>query len=284
MPSLLTPDQSSFYRNFGYLHAPGVVPADLLELMRNVLSRWADVTVQSWVERGLIDDPRPDLDFDRRLAQLWEEAGRPDYIRSPRRDLVSRQMYDILLHPALLALAQDLLRTSEISVHGIFNARPKLPDQVWTQTPWHQDAQYYRDAEKVHVASIWMPLQQVSEENSCLQVAPGRHRGRLHDGWNDPETGFLGIAPAERARLRGISIGMKAGDALCFTQLTPHRALPNRSDRVRWSMDVRYEASAHATEAGRKHGFIASSRRDPGAVLRYEEWLKRWETAPAGSY
>ena len=284
MPTVLTSEQLSFYDTNGYLHAPGVVPPDLLDLMRTVLSRWADDSIQSWLAEGLIDDPRTDLDFQHRLAHLWEAAGRPEYVRSPRRDLVSREMFEILIHSALLALAQDLLATPEISVHGIFNARPKLPDQIWTQTPWHQDAQYYRDAEQVHVTSIWMPLQPVTEHNSCLQIAPGLHRGPLHEGWNDPETGFLGLSPEVRESLKGVSIEMEPGDALCFTQITPHRALPNRSNQVRWSIDVRYEPTAQATAAGQKQGFVAHSPKAPNAVPTYEEWLKKWEAIPAGTY
>ena len=80
-------------------------------------------------------------------------------------------MYDLLVESSLLDLVADLLGSDEISVHGIFNARPKLPDQRWTDTPWHQDAQYYRDVERVHVVSIWFPLEAVREECSCLQVA-----------------------------------------------------------------------------------------------------------------
>lgn len=135
MTLILNPEQCDFYDAKGYLHAPTVISADLLDLMTTVLSRWADDTINAWLTAELIDDPRTDLDLQHRLAHLWEAAGRPQYIRSPRRDLVSREMFNILVHPALLALAQDLLGTTEISVHGIFNARPKLPDQIWTQTP-----------------------------------------------------------------------------------------------------------------------------------------------------
>ena len=84
-------------------------------------------------------------------------GGRGQTCLHSHRDLVSREMFDILVHPALLMLAQDLLCTTEVSVHGVFNARPKLPDQIWTQTPWHQDAQYYRDAEHVHDLDLDAP-------------------------------------------------------------------------------------------------------------------------------
>ena len=261
-----------------------MVPRDLLSLTEHVLARWADETIAQWLEEGLTADPRRDLDFRHRLVQVWHEAGRPKYIRSPRRDLVSPEMYRILVHPALLDVAADLLGTAEVSVHGIFNARPKLPDQVWTRTPWHQDAQYYRDAADSHVVSLWYPLQAVGEHNSCLQVAPRRHRGPLFDGHHDQETGFLGLSPQDRRGLPGVSIEMEPGDLLCFTQKTPHRALANRSDAVRWSLDVRYEATDRATESGRDKGFIARSPRNPAAVVPCAEWEQRWAGVPKGSY
>ncbi|MEM7034627.1 MAG: phytanoyl-CoA dioxygenase family protein [Chloroflexota bacterium] len=284
MNTILTPNQITFYQDEGYLHASNVIPTDLLNLMRTVLMRWEAQTIEGWLADGLIEDSCADLDFQVRLDRVWHAASKPKYMRSPRRDLVSREMFDILIHPALLNLAQDLLGTPDVSVHGIFNARPKLPDQLWTQTPWHQDAQYYRDAEKTPVISIWVPIQPVREENSCLQVAPKQHRGALHDGYDDPETGFLGLSPAVRDTLTGVSIEMEPGDALCFTQLTPHRALPNRSDQVRWSMDFRYEPTAQATEAGQKQGFVARSASDPNAVITYEDWLPQWVDIPLGNY
>jgi len=77
---------------------------------------------------------------------------------------------------------------------------------------------------------------------------------------------------------------MEPGDVLCFTQLLPHRALPNRSDAVRWSMDVRYEATPTATESGKKQGFIARSAVNPASVETYEQWLAKWADIPKGGY
>jgi phytanoyl-CoA hydroxylase len=279
---ILTDEQLTFYNEQGYVLAKGVIPPDALQLARTVLERWVDQVIQSWVDKGLLDHPHADLDFAHRLAQVWNMAGKPHYIRSPRRDLVSRELFDFIRHSSILNLAEDLLGTSEILAHGIFNARPKLPDQKWTDTPWHQDAQYYRDAEYTHIASIWIPLQPVTTLNSCLQVAPGYHRGQLYEGYNDEETGFLGLSHEDRDKLSGIPVEMEVGDALCFTQLTPHAALSNRSDAVRWSMDMRYEAIPTATASGKKQGFTARSQEHP--VTKYEDWLGQWEAIPAGSY
>jgi len=284
MGKILDHDQIDFYRREGYLLAKGIVPPDALALARGILQQWADNTITGWVSAGLLTDPMAGVDFQRRLAVAWNAAGRPHYVRSPRRDLVGPDMYRFLTHPALLDLAQDLLGTPEVSVHGIFNARPKLPDQNWTTTPWHQDAQYYRDAENVHVLSIWMPLQHVDESNSCLQVAAGWKQNVLYEGVDDEESGFLGLSKKDRENLAGLSIEMDAGDALCFNQLMPHRAMPNSADTIRWSMDLRYEATPNATESGRKQGFVARSEANPGAVETFEQWLAKWAAIPAGQY
>ncbi|MCQ6559485.1 phytanoyl-CoA dioxygenase family protein [Paenibacillus mendelii] len=284
MSHILSTSDINFYRTHHYLHAKQVVPQEVLDLGRTIISRWVDELINKWVEKGLIHDTLPDLDFQHRLVKLWNAAGRPKYERSPRRDLVGPDMYSFLAHPRLLDLAADLLGTDELSVHGIFNSRPKLPDQKWTDTPWHQDAQYYRDAEKVHVVSIWIPLQKVTEHNSCLQVAPDLFTDTLLSGHDDEETGFLGLSKEDAKKLRAVSIEMEPGDALCFTQLLPHRALPNRSDAVRWSMDIRYEATSQATASGKAQGFVARSLIDPDSVETYKQWEPKWAHIPRGGY
>ena len=84
-------------------------------------------------------------------------------------------MFEILADATLAALSRQLMGCAEVLSHSIFNARPKLPQQSWTDTPWHQDAQYYPDAGQPggghHVISLWIPTQPVSERNSCMEVA-----------------------------------------------------------------------------------------------------------------
>ena len=280
----ITPDQVKSYHKTGYIHLKSILPTNLLELSQFALNRWTNKTISQWHAQGLIPSTYPEIDFQHRLLQAWHAAGKPTYSRSPRRDLVCPEMYQILVHPTLLDIAQALLGTAEISVHGIFNARPKLPDQKWTDTPWHQDAQYYRDAEETHVISMWYPLQRTTEENSCLQVAPGLHGSKLLEGAVDEESGFLGLSREESADLKGHSIEMDPGDVLCFPQKMPHRALPNQSEAVRWSMDVRYEATESATDSGRDKGFVVRSPGNSSAVESSDTWLSRWEGISAGTY
>ncbi len=276
----LTPEQHSFYETHGYLHLQGAVTADTLLLAQSVLECWVDKKAEQWLAEGLLEDLYANEPFSRRLLVLWEKAGRPAYSRSPRKELVGEKMFEILRAPELIDIAQDLLGTPEVGVHGIFNARPKLPSQRWTDTPWHQDAQYFREAEKGHVPTFWIPLQDVSPENSCLEVAPDLHRGELHDGYSDADTGFLGLSPEISKTLTGTPIEMKRGDVLLFSQMTPHGALPNTSDSVRWSIDLRFEDAENPTESGTPLGFVARSERDPALVTRCQDWLAQWAEYP----
>lgn len=283
MGIVLSEDQVAQYGDRGWLLVRGGVSADVLALARRQLELWTDRTIRSWAAKGLLTDAFKNLPFEKRLVTAWRAAGRPRYNRSPRHDIVSRDIFAFIAHPQLLDIAQDLLGTAEISVNGVFNSRPKLPDQLWTDTPWHQDAQYYREAAETHIVSMWMPLVRVTEHNSCLQVAERMQDGRLFENFED-ETGFIGLTIEDRANLQGISVEMNPGDVLCFPQKTPHRALPNMSDSVRWSMDIRFEATDGASAMGRRQGFIARSPSHPERIPTYEQWLTQWEGIPEGGW
>ncbi len=274
----LSADQLAFYKQHGYVHLPGVVPDRVLELARQVLSRWVDRTVAQWAAEGLIQDLKPRLDFQHRLAVLWNDAGRPRYSRSPRKEIVEPDTYRVLGDRAFLDIAEDLIGSGEISVHGVFNARPKLPDQHWTNTPWHQDAQYKGISPHVHVPTFWFPLQNVDEYISCLGVLPDYNSGKLFEPYED-ETGFVGISPEDRRQFKGIAVPMRAGDLLCFTSLTPHHAYPNMTDMVRWSMDMRYQDTdtLDPDEPVANIGFTAFSRSGRHRPETYEAWYaKGW--------
>lgn len=278
----LTPAQLAAYEQDGYLLVRDAVREATLRLAQLVLDRWVTEMAEEWRAQGLLHDLKADLPFDRRLLVLWHDAGKPRYSRSPRRDLVSDEMFDVLAAPELVDIAQDLLGSPRVMVHSIFNARPKLPDQQWTDTPWHQDAQYFREAADVHAPTLWFPLHDVTVHNSCLTVEPGSHRMPLQENFADP-SGFVGITPDVSRTFTGKPIEMKRGDVLCFTQRTAHAALPNRSDRVRWSMDIRYEAADTATTRAAELGFIARSD-DPSMLTPRDAWLAKWSHFPRGRY
>ena len=85
----------------------------------------------------------------------------------------------------------------------------------------------------------------IDEQVGGLAVSPGSHKGGVLD-----HEGTLGSS-AEAAKKQGLGLSIadpswafteyQPGDAVIFTNLTIHRGLPNRSDRIRLSCDFRYQ-------------------------------------------
>jgi len=271
------------YQEQGYAHLVGVLPQELLDRCQNLLEQWADTMYAKWENEGLITDSHPELPFRERFKTVWQEAGKPHHNRSPRHELVDldpKSMFEVLRHPALLDVAELLIESDEIITHGIWNSRPKAPQSSFTDTPWHQDAQYFTEQAKIHTMSVWFPLHDVSDQESCLAVSPGAHKMELQDIWEDDYSKFLGINPETSKDLPEKPIEMKAGDVLCFSQLMPHRAMPNKSDLMRWSMDLRFVAGRDENPGAMEHGMIARSL-DPGRLTSYEDWLAKWKPGQA---
>jgi hypothetical protein len=97
----------------------------------------------------------------------------------------------------------------------------------------HQDGFYN---EGMLFTICWMPVRDVKTENGSFAVAPGTHkRGSLHDT-SLPKNAIPRYAiPDEAWR----SADFKVGDVLIFNYLTAHTALPNPSNEIRMSLDVR---------------------------------------------
>ncbi|MEM0913227.1 MAG: phytanoyl-CoA dioxygenase family protein [Planctomycetota bacterium] len=266
------------FRSQGYVLLRGVLPAELLETAERLCQLWVDDQAKRWLDDGLITDLKEDLPFDRRFYTLWQDAGQPHHARSPRGELVrldAQATFDMLGHPALLDAAGALLGTDEIVSHGVWNMRPKCPGANFTNTPMHQDAQYFRDQAGTRVTSAWFPLHAVDITRSCLEVVPNYNSDHLFEGDQSSGTGFIGIRPEDSASMTRVPIAMQPGDLLCFTELTPHGATPNTTDLMRWSMDMRFVPTATAHDDAHKQGFVARSA-DPERVETYEQWLAKW--------
>ena len=77
----------------------------------------------------------------------------------------------------------------------------------------------------------------------------------------------------------GFNVPMKKGDVIFIHKLTPHSSGPNRTDAIRWSMDVRYQQSGTPTGRAFWPSFIARSHMSPESETDYEDWRRGWMTA-----
>lgn len=163
---VVTDEQLAHYRTHGFVYLRGLLPTPLLDDIQRTMEPMVDYLIDGWRESGFIDRDFAELDFWHRLLEAWRAAGKPAFRRRPYRFLINPQMYILFRRPELLAIAERVLGTSEISVHGLFNSRPQLPGAPWLETPWHQDGQYWGldygapepDTERrTHVITMWIP-------------------------------------------------------------------------------------------------------------------------------
>jgi len=151
------------------------------------------------------------------------------------------QLHRLASHPAILGVIQAIL-SPHVLLHQRLLVLMSLPDDGWHLGRWHQD--YYYNAGPTTTCTVYIPLQAVNQNNGGLLLAPGRHREGLfdHQPHNyDVPTKWNTIDPAIVATFDPIQqIELAAGDALFFHSLLPHAAQLNRTQDVRFVINLRY--------------------------------------------
>lgn len=112
---------------------------------------------------------------------------------------------------------------------------------------WHQDFTYLLGSN--NSVTLWIPLGTVNRTNGTIQLVPGSHKeGVLPFKYSgkkalEPTTSmsptdiYLIENPGNSAPLIE-EIGL--GDMVLFSQFLLHRSTPNTSDKVRWTVQLRY--------------------------------------------
>jgi ectoine hydroxylase-related dioxygenase (phytanoyl-CoA dioxygenase family) len=77
-----------------------------------------------------------------------------------------------------------------------------------------------------------------------------------------------------------VPLPVRRGGIVLFHKMNVHRALPNQSNDLRWSMDLRYHPTGQATGRPAFPGFVARSRTSPESELRDPvAWSQSWDDA-----
>jgi ectoine hydroxylase-related dioxygenase (phytanoyl-CoA dioxygenase family) len=217
-PVTLTSAQIAFYNERGYLAIPRLTSDGDVAALRTSYDR-------IFAERA-----------GRELGDHFDLAGRDEQ--------EGKESLPQILHPAKYApemnhsellrnaaqVAKQLLgpaATCEFA-HAIFK-----PAGIGAETPWHQDAAYWSPDMLYTALSIWVPLQEATEENGCMQFVPKgpapdvvRHRS-IND---DPRIHGLEIHPDVLGLIRGVeSCPLPPGGATFHGPYTLHHTGRNRS-------------------------------------------------------
>ena len=197
-------------------------------------------------------------------------------------------VFALVTNPRLLDLVEALIGP-EITSNPIQHVRIKPPatalqvDEIRshiTATGWHQDRGVtLSEADETQMVTVWCAITDATVENGCLQVIPGAHRAGLKPHCSKTQ---VSLADGQVDESAAVPLPVKSGGVVVFHPLTPHASLVNRTDRFRWSFDLRYSITGQPTGRPQFPAFVARSHRDPGSVLTSaDDWRALWEDARA---
>ena len=145
---------------------------------------------------------------------------------------------------ALIDLFERILGGAVLA-HPLVIPRIVFPKRAEFTTPPHQDYVHIQGTPETYTA--WVPLDDCPMSRGALSVARSSHKQGVHDfAVSNGAGGMIVSDPLEGTWHAG---DFALGDVLIFHSLSVHRALPNLSDNLRQSIDMRFQrASDPVTE------------------------------------
>lgn len=280
----LNSEQIGFYNDQGYLLVEDVIPVEDIQLLISELNETVDQNARKAQASGGLSELFEDEPFERRLARIVESVTDPSessftdtLFDGLHGKLKTDGMFAVMTHPAILDIVESLIGP-EILAHPQFNIRPKLPNQDTSVVPWHQDLGYLQaDATNTFMVNFWIPLVDATVENGCMEVIAGSHKAPLinHVLGLGPGANFKGIVDDALPDGEQVQCPVPLGGVLLIQHKTIHRSVPNHSDHVRWSLDLRYSDPRMPTGRDGVPGFIARSKAEPASVAsNLTDWLR----------
>ncbi|NKB67171.1 MAG: hypothetical protein GKR89_08930 [Candidatus Latescibacteria bacterium] len=295
MPGL-TADQIDFFHREGYLHVPNALGPEDLDPVQEELEGIIESTAQRLLHEGKIASAYADLPFDQRLIPLAKaDASATAGINFPAN--LGANIFAFLHNRRLLDLLEGLIGP-EIYANSCQHIRAKVPatddyagnfsQNEWARsTAWHQDlGVLLPEADNTLVVTTWIPLVDADETNGTLMVLPRSHNEplRTHVKPGGDMGGNWMVAPDELPDVEPVTIPVQRGGLLAIHCRTPHGSQPNKSEGIRWSMDLRWNDARKPN--GRPHmpGLLVCSRENPDLVVDdRQEWLNAWKVAQVSS-
>lgn len=247
-PFRLSAEQLEQFDRDGYCVVPGLFSEGDLEPVIREISAELDLRAKEAVRSGELSQDYAEYGFEHRLAHINQEN---DRIAKAMWDfkVVLPSFFHLMTHPRLLDVAEQLCG-SELIASSVYRLRPKVPSHQWSPVPWHQDSGYFEPyCDKSLILTVWLPLVDADEERGCMWVIPGMHRGPVLTHRPDQISHYLEIDETLFEGRSPVCCPVDKGGVLLMTNRTPHASFENRSDIVRWSMDLRYQSAELPTNA-----------------------------------
>lgn len=150
-------------------------------------------------------------------------------------------IWELATHPVILDHVEALIGPDILLLATHFFCKYGRNERF---VAWHQDVTYW-GLEPPLALTAWYAVDDSDVENGCMRVLPGTHRDgvRAH-GKSDQEGNLLSInqevpvTPEEESR--AVDLELRAGEMSLHDGALIHGSLPNRSERRRCGLTLRY--------------------------------------------
>ncbi len=241
----------------GYLFLPGLLPVEAVANVQRQVG--AIVQAAGWLKPGTAVE-----------AAVAEPGAfcvdpEPGYTAVLRQINRLEDYHALKHHPVLMGLFERLfgevvLPHPRVLMRNIFPAREEFTTKA------HQDFPNVQGTEEVYTA--WFPMIDCPMEVGPLQVAAGTHKMGVFDF--DIGFGAGGIEITDPLDGTWVTGGFRQGDVLIFHSMVVHKGVPNRSDKLRMSMDVRYQRASDP--------FNPDNAQADGQPLAWEDVYAGWQS------
>jgi hypothetical protein len=212
----------------GYLFIRGLVPPEAVD---NVARQFLEVAADG----GWLD---PEFPISARIANPDVACADPEpaFLEVFRRFYRREDTHALKHHPAIISLFERMFG-EQVLVHPLLVARNIFPQREVLTTRPHQDYVHIQGTPATY--TVWLPLQDCPLEMGGLSVAEGSHRHGVHDFTVASGAGGLETIEPFADAWRGGDFAL--GDALIFHSMLVHKGLNNNTNRLRHSLDSRYQ-------------------------------------------
>jgi ectoine hydroxylase-related dioxygenase (phytanoyl-CoA dioxygenase family) len=245
---LLSRDQLDQFHREGFLVVQDIFSDAVLQEVIDEITGEIDIRARDLVASGELSQTFEDLDFEHRLARINQETDKVA-VSIWNSALCGPAFCHLITNRRLLDIAEQFCG-EELIASSVYRLRPKVPGHRMSAVPWHQDSGYFEPyCDKALVLTVWLPLVDADASNGCMWVLPRQHRGGVVFHRQATGQPYLEIPAKSLPPCEAVCAPVKKGGALFMTNITPHASFENTTDRVRWSMDLRYQSAALPTNA-----------------------------------
>jgi ectoine hydroxylase-related dioxygenase (phytanoyl-CoA dioxygenase family) len=153
-------------------------------------------------------------------------------------------IWELATHPTILDSIEKLIGPNVFLLATHFFNKYGEGDQAEVFVAWHQDVTFW-GLEPPMAITAWYAVDDSDEENGCMQVIPGTHVSGVVEHGKAQQAGNLlsinqevHVSPEQAAS--AVDLPLHAGQVSIHDGTLIHGSLPNRSDRRRCGLTLRY--------------------------------------------